>query len=143
MENIVSKGSDPGGTVESVEQRESRRRLRLRWPRLRPDTSDDDAYVRRWKQSWTRGAQARWRGAVSGDNPHRAGSAAARAWEAGWAWAEQQPDRRTPSIVRFAVPHRRADDRLWTLRRSARAGAVGLSVFAVAGWLWQARRRSG
>jgi hypothetical protein len=114
----------------------------FKWLRVRRDRRDDDEYVTQWKQSWASGAEARWGGASPGDNPHRSDSAFATAWGAGWRWADQQPDRRTSTVVRFAVPQRRASDRVSPLRRSARAGAVGLSMLAVAGWLWQTQRRA-
>ena len=109
------------------------------WPR--PSANDDDAHVMRWKREWASGAEARWAGKPPGDNPHDAGSPFAMAWRAGWRWADQQPNRREPSVVRFAVPQRRASDRVSPLRRSAQAGAVGLSALALASWLWQMRRR--
>jgi hypothetical protein len=73
-------------------------------------------------------------------NPHEPGSSRAAAWRAGWHWAEDQPDRRHPDLVRFAHPHRRRADRSSRLVRSAQAGAVGLSMLTIAAWLWQIRR---
>jgi hypothetical protein len=87
------------------------------------------------------GAQARWSGAAFVKNPHEPRSSAAAAWGAGWRWAEQQPDRRRPEVVRFAHPYRRSTDTPTRVIRSARAGAVGLSVLTLAGWLWQIRRK--
>jgi hypothetical protein len=126
--------------VKTDQSKNGRRSIRD-WLRLRRAPVDDDTYVTRWKQTWAGGAEARWRGRAGTDNPHPPDSAFATAWSAGWRWADQQPDRRKPSSVRFAVPQRRAADRVSPLRRSARAGAVGLSVVAVAGWLWQTQRR--
>ena len=144
MGSIVPQTKNASRTAGSDEERESNRRGRLRrWLPFRSSTSNDDAYVRRWKQAWASGADARWHGTLSSDNPHREGSLVGKAWEAGWGWANRQPDRRQPSVVRFAVPQRRANDRLSALRRSTRARAVGLSALAVAGWLWQTRRRKG
>jgi hypothetical protein len=132
----------PNGSAGATEQARppARRGASRGWLRLWSTESDDDAYVIRWKRSWTAGAEARWQNTPQIKNPHPAGSKMANAWRAGWGWADQQPDRRTPT-VRFAVPQRRAGDRASTLRRSARAGAVGLSAIAVAGWLWRNRRR--
>lgn len=118
------------------------RQTALRWLRFWSAPPNDDAYVAQWKRAWTAGAQARWNGAPQGGNPHRSGSPMHKAWIAGWGWADKQPDRRIPSTVRFATPQRRAADRTSTLRRSAQAGAVGLSALAVAGWLWRGRRRT-
>lgn len=114
----------------------------FRWLRRQRTAADDEAQVRAWKRAWVSGAEARWAGTASTSNPNEAGSAPAAAWTAGWHWAEQQPDRREPSRVRFAHPGRRSSDNASPLRRSARAGAVGLSMLAVAAWLWQMRRRS-
>lgn len=102
---------------------------------------DDDERVRTWKRAWITGAEARWSGASPTRNPHRAGSAPAAAWRAGWHWADQQPDRRDPSHVRFAHPRRRATDHASVFAWSMRAGVVGLSVLAFVGCLWQSRRR--
>jgi hypothetical protein len=100
----------------------------------------DDAQVREWKRTWVSGAEARWAGTSLLLNPHEPGSSRAAAWRAGWHWAEDQPDRRHPDLVRFAHPHRRRADRTSRLVRGAQAGAVGLSMLTVAAWLWQIRR---
>lgn len=99
-----------------------------------------DTLVREWKQAWNKGAQARWSGKPF-TNPHPAGSPRAAAWTAGWQWAERQPDRRQPTVVRFAHPLRRNTDTTARLARTAQAGAVGLSVVTLVGWMWQMRRR--
>jgi hypothetical protein len=101
----------------------------------------DDAQVREWKAAWVEGADGRWAGALLLANPHKPGSPRAAAWRAGWHWAERQPDRREPSAVRFAHPHRRRADHSSRLVRSAQAGAVGLSMVSIAVWLWQIRRQ--
>jgi hypothetical protein len=106
----------------------------------RPGSADAHVQVQAWKEAWVAGAQARWSGAPFVKNPHQPRSSAAAAWGAGWRWAEQQPDRRRPEVVRFAHPYRRSTDTPSRVIRSARAGAVGLSVLTLAGWLWQIRR---
>jgi len=100
-----------------------------------------DAQVREWKGSWVRGADSRWSGASLLTNPYKAGSSGAAAWRAGWHWADRQPDRRHSTPVRFAHAHRRRADGSSHLVRRAQAGAVGLSVLTIAGWLWQIRRQ--
>lgn len=100
-----------------------------------------DAQVREWKGSWVGGAESRWSGTSLLANPHKAGSSRAAAWRAGWHWADRQPDRRESTSVRFAHAHRRRTDRSSLLVRRTQAGAVGLSVLTIAGWLWQIRRQ--
>ena len=100
-----------------------------------------DAQVREWKGSWVSGAESRWSGASLLANPHKAASSRAAAWRAGWHWADRQPDRRESTSVRFAHAHRRRADRTSLLVRRTQAGAVGLSVLTIAGWLWQIRRQ--
>lgn len=104
-------------------------------------TRPDDAQVREWKGSWVSGAEGRWAGTSLLANPYKPGSSRAAAWRAGWHWADLQPDRRQPRPVRFAHPLRRRTDSSSRLVRSAQAGAVGLSVLTIAGWLWQMRRQ--
>jgi hypothetical protein len=124
-----SATGDPVTGVRPVPQR-------LSGDRARPD----DAQVREWKRRWVSGAEARWAGTSLLLNPHEPGSSRAAAWRAGWHWAEDQPDRRHPDLVRFAHPHRRRADRSSRLVRGAQAGAVGLSMLTIAAWLWQIRR---
>ena len=105
-----------------------------------------DVHVQQWKAAWVSGAESRWTGASALANPHQAGTTRAAAWRAGWHWADLQPDRRQPDNVRFAHAHRRRTNRASPLRpsplvRRAQAGAVGLSMLTIAGWLWQIRRQ--
>jgi hypothetical protein len=100
-----------------------------------------DVHVQQWKGAWVSGAEGRWAGASVLANPHKAGSTRAAAWRAGWHWADRQPDRRQPNNVRFAHGHRRRTDRSSPLVRRTQAGAVGLSMLTIAGWLWQIRRQ--
>src|SRR5688572_5881487 len=52
--------------------------------------------VQLWKAAWRVGAEARWNTVPLSANPYQyqPGSRPAKAWRAGWQWAEQQPDRR-------------------------------------------------
>jgi len=100
-----------------------------------------DVQIQQWKGAWVTGAESRWSGASVVANPHKAGSTRAAAWRAGWHWADRQPDRRQPNNVRFAHGHRRRADRSSPLVRRTQAGAVGLSILTIAGWLWQIRRQ--
>jgi hypothetical protein len=101
-----------------------------------------DVHVQQWKGTWVTGAESRWAGSSVLANPHKAGSTQAAAWRAGWHWADRQPDRRQPNNVRFAHGHRRRADRATSpLVRRTQAGAVGLSMLTIAGWLWQIRRQ--
>ena len=108
-----------------------------------PATGDP---VQLWKSTWRLGADARWSGRPSSANPylHEESSGPAKAWRAGWNWAEQQPDRRQGAPVRLAHPLRRSSDgesAPLALARSARTASVGVSAIVVAAWLWQTRRR--
>jgi hypothetical protein len=115
--------------------------ITARRQRNHAEETDPQVQLRQWKESWITGAQAKWAGTSAVRNPHQAGSRRAAAWEAGWRWAEQHPDRRHNSVARFAHPHRRSTDNSGHLVRRATAGAAGLSALTLAGWLWQMRRR--
>ena len=108
---------------------------------LRYRSQPDEARVREWKRTWVSGAESRWAGRSLLANPHKPGSSRATAWRAGWHWADGQPDRRRPGQVRFAHPHRRSTDASSRLVRRAQAGAVGVSMLTIAGWLWHIRRQ--
>lgn len=102
--------------------------------------------VQVWKSTWRLGAEARWNGVPLSANPyqHEEGSGPAKAWGAGWNWAEQHPDRRRGARVRLAHPLRRSSDSEsapLALARSARTASVGVSTIVVAAWLWQRRRK--
>lgn len=99
-----------------------------------------DRVVRQWKDSWAHGARARWSGAES-RSPHAPGSRRAAAWEAGWRWADRQPDRRRGQTS-LAHPHRRRTDTIPRLVRGARAGALGLSMLTLVGGLWRIHWRT-
>lgn len=102
--------------------------------------------VQLWKAAWRLGAEARWNTVPLSANPYRChrSSRHAKAWRAGWQWAEQQPDRRKAARVQLAHPHRRSADGQSALRAlvwSARSVSVGVSTVVVAAWLWQTRRK--
>jgi hypothetical protein len=99
----------------------------------------DDRVVRQWKECWAEGAHARWSDPLRPKNPYASGTRRAAAWDAGWNWAERQPDRRRGQTS-LAHPRRRRTDTIPRLVRGARAGALGLSVLTVFGGLWRIRR---
>jgi hypothetical protein len=107
--------------------------------RWRRRSTSDDVQVRKWKAAWSAGAQARWRGAPRHSTLNDSRSPAAAAWDAGWLWADRQPDRRVASRPRLAHPLRRDTDS--PARLIGRAGALGVSTFMLARWLWRARRK--
>jgi len=55
------------------------------------------------------------------------------AWDAGWKWASQNPNRRANRAPRFAHPLRRAADATLaaSLKRAAAVGATGVTVYAL------------
>src|SRR3982074_2206695 len=84
----------------------------------------DNAYVRRWKEAWSAGRDARWAGVRREDVPYRP-SPDRDAWLAGWNWAGTQPDRRDQKR-----PARRAQPRgtgPGTATRRPRAAGYGRS----------------
>ena len=98
--------------------------------------------VRQWKASWVAGAQANWSRVPDRANPYRFGSDEEKAWFAGWAWAQRNPDRRRADVIRFAHPRRRKTDTLSRLvrRGTSTAGITALTLIAA---LWRRRGRSG
>ena len=137
------------GTHTGISRHALAHRVR-QWIRASSPAAPGDAVtgdpVQLWKSRWRLGADARWSGVAFAANPyqHEEGSSPAKAWEAGWNWAEQQPDRRRGAPVRLAHPLRRSSDgesAPLALARSARTASVGVSAVVVAAWLWQTRRR--
>jgi hypothetical protein len=101
------------------------------WRRKKSAPVDDtDALVAAWKAAWMEGAQALWRATPSEANPHAAGQERS-AWEAGWRWAQQNPDRRNHDTPRLAHRYRRAGDSNHPITRALQLTAVGMSVFWV------------
>jgi hypothetical protein len=112
-------------------------RLTPRWWKSRRHGTtlvDPDAQVSRWKDQWLAGATAAWSGEATPSNPHNAQRAGLEhaAWQAGFKWARENPDRRHNEDLRLAHPHRRASDaRLATsLKRAAALGATGVALYA-------------
>jgi hypothetical protein len=131
--------SRAGGAGARGETTASREHPLRSLARDRPEL--DEARVREWKRTWVSGAEGRWAGTSLLVNPHKPGSSRATAWRAGWHWADGQPDRRRPGQVRFAHPYRRSTDSSARRVRRAQAGAVGVSMLTIAGWVWHMRRQ--
>lgn len=100
-----------------------------RWRRPGRDV-DPDANFKIWKAAWVEGAKARWAGVSSGARL-RALPFASAAWEAGWHWAEQNPDRRKGSVLRLAHRRRRATDSTSLFPRVMQMGALGLALYGL------------
>ena len=123
----ASDGNDPESTTTSADRRW------IRWTGLwrhdqRESPVDTDAIVAAWKHSWIEGAEARWHAKPVNDNTHATDRERA-AWEAGWRWADQNPDRRNHDTSRLAHPHRRANDSTKRFTRALQVGAAGVTVF--------------
>jgi len=107
--------------------------------------ANTDALVAAWKAAWMTGAHARWKARPSDANPHATGRQRS-AWDAGWRWAQQNPDRRNSGTPRLAHRRRRANDSTAPLTRALQVGAVGVTVFwvsrALHRWARDARRPS-
>lgn len=130
-----SDGSDRKSTTTSAERRW------IRWPEFfrndhHESPLDTDAIVAAWKNAWMEGAEARWHDKPLSANRHVTNREHA-AWEAGWRWADQNPDRRHHDTSRLAHPHRRASDSTKPLTRALQMGAAGVTVF----WISRALHR--
>jgi hypothetical protein len=106
---------------------------------LRRSRNDADTFVQSWKKAWIAGAQARWKNGAE-PNPYPADPARA-AWNAGHAWAADNPDRRTNNHGRLAHPRRRATDPATRIVRTIELGALSLGAVAAARWIWRRRKR--
>lgn len=101
------------------------------WRRRHAESGmDTDVVVAAWKAAWSKGAQAQWKAAPSDANPYAAGQER-MAWEAGWRWAQQNPDRRNHGMPRLAHRRRRTSDSTTPLTRALQVGAMGVTVFWV------------
>ena len=100
------------------------------WRRRAAPTVDPDATFKIWKKSWVEGANARWAGVSSSAGPHTWRFSHA-AWDAGWSWAGQNPDRRKATVLRLAHRRRRATDVPSRLPRLLKMGALGIAVYGV------------
>jgi hypothetical protein len=117
-----------------------------RWGGRRvPPSPQPDALVATWKAAWLEGANAGWAPRLSATNP-RAAQMERAAWDAGWKWASQNPNRRANRAPRFAHPRRRATDATLSasLKRAAAVGATGVTLYAISKALrrWSRRARS-
>jgi hypothetical protein len=86
--------------------------------------------VAMWKVAWVKGARAYWAGALHSAQPY-ASPPGNIAWDAGWHWAEQNPDRRKEAVPRLAHRRRRATDPMPHLARAVQVGAVGLTLYGL------------
>jgi hypothetical protein len=96
------------------------------WPKT---TEESDAFVEVWKKSWLSGADAWW-ATPSSINPNSEDPARA-AWQAGWDWAKDHPDRRKAHAVRLAHRNRRATDPARRVPRALKISAAGVGFFAL------------
>ena len=94
-----------------------------------------DALVAAWKTAWKTGARSAWEAQPAEANPHAAGPQRS-AWDAGWCWAQHNPDRRK-GTPRLAHRQRRANDSTPHLTRALQLGAMGVTVF----WVTRALHR--
>jgi ribosome modulation factor len=92
--------------------------------------------VAAWKAAWLKGAHGGWHAEPSNANPYTTGQERS-AWEAGWRWAQQNPDRRKNGAPRLAHRHRRALDSPAPLTRALQLSAMGVTVF----WISRAIHR--
>jgi hypothetical protein len=109
------------------------------WRRRRL-AAKQDAVVETWKAAWTEGCEQRWQGATKDAVPYKRGDRRS-AWEAGWLWADGNPDRRDPDGLLNGGQRRPAGQT--RLARAARRGATGLTLLAAARWLWSRAARRG
>jgi len=107
---------------------------------------EPDALVAAWKAAWLKGASAAWAPRRPAANPYAADMERA-AWDAGWKWASQNPNRRANREPRLAHPLRRAADATFSasLKRAAAVGATGVTVYALSKALrrWLHRTKPG
>ena len=129
-----SDGNDRNSASSSTERGWARWVGLLRHGQKSP--IDTDAIVAAWKNAWMEGAEARWHAKPVTANPHATDREFA-AWEAGWRWADQNPDRRNHDTSRLAHPHRRVNDSTKPLTRALQVGAAGVTVF----WLSRTLQR--
>jgi hypothetical protein len=110
--------------------------LTSRWWKSRHDKAitDPDTQVTRWKDGWLAGATAAWSAEAPASDPHNPHPAGLEhsAWDAGFKWARENPDRRRSEGLRLAHPHRRASDAKLTVtfKRAAALGATGVALYA-------------
>ena len=135
----VSAGDAPAAINPPTHGRGSR--WALFWRRHSSGPGDNaDLLVAKWKAAWLNGAKARWKALSSDANPHATGQERL-AWDAGWRWAEQNPDRRSHQVSRVAHRRRRASDSTPHLTRALGVSAVGVTVFLISRALHRWGRR--
>jgi hypothetical protein len=120
------------------DQNESARKWPFRDARRPKPTDESDAFVEMWKSAWLSGADAAW-ATHPATNPH-ANDPARAAWQAGWDWAKDHPDRRTRDHLRLAHSNRRATDP-GRIPRAVKIGVLGLGLLAASRWMWRTLRR--
>jgi hypothetical protein len=136
----VSDGDAPAAINAPTHGRGSR--WALFWRRHSPQPGDNpDLLVANWKAAWSNGARAQWKAVSSDANPHATGQERL-AWDAGWRWAEQNPDRRNQRVPRLAHRRRRASDSTPHITRTLGLGAIGLTVFLISQALTRWGRRA-
>jgi hypothetical protein len=102
-------------------------------------TDEADAFVEMWKRAWLSGVDASW-ATKPAINPH-ADDPARAAWQAGWDWAKDHPDRRTTHQLRLAHSNRRATDPGRGIPRAVKVGVFGFGLLAASRWVWRTLRR--
>jgi hypothetical protein len=117
---------------------ETARKWSLQDALLPKRTDESDAFVEMWKEAWLSGADASW-ATKSAINPH-AHDPARAAWQAGWDWAKDHPDRRTRHHVRLAHSSRRATDSGRRIPRAVKLGVFGFGLLATSRWMWRLLR---
>jgi hypothetical protein len=141
---VVHTAASPGETGNGTTTPGERglRRWTALWRRRTSPVVDTDALVAAWKAAWMNGARAHWEAKASGANPHATGQERS-AWDAGWRWAQQNPDRRNHHTPRLAHRRRRATDSTAPLTRALQVTAMGVTVFWVSRALhrWAHRAR--
>jgi hypothetical protein len=118
---------------------ESARKWPFRDARRPQPTDESDAFVETWKKAWMSGADASW-ASNQATNPH-ANDPARAAWQAGWDWAKDHPDRRTRDHLRLAHSNRRAADPGRRIPRAVKIGVLGFGLMTASRWVWRALRR--
>jgi hypothetical protein len=121
------------------DRNESARKWSLRDALLPKRADESDAFVEMWKGAWLSGADASWATELA-INPH-ADDPARAAWQAGWDWAKDHPDRRTRDQLRLAHSSRRATDPGRRIPHAVKIGVFGFGLLAASQWVWRTLRR--
>jgi hypothetical protein len=121
------------------DRNEAARKWSFRDALLPKPTDESDAFVEMWKSAWLSGADAFWAN-KDAINPHTDDPARA-AWQAGFHWAKNHPDRRTRDHLRLAHSNRRATDPGRRIPRAVKIGVFGFGLLAASRWVWRTLRR--